>query len=318
MTPFDPSLRARPFLKWAGGKGQLLAQFEPYWPADFGRYFEPFLGGGAVFFHLYNSGRLAGKDVVLVDRLEELMNCFFVVRDRVEELIAALGRHEPHKADRAYYGRVRAWDREPGYARRSDVERAARLIYLNRTCYNGLYRVNRSGQFNVPFGRYRNPTVCDAANLRAAAHALRGARLAAVDFEACLEEAGPGDLVYLDPPYQPLSATAYFTAYTAGDFGFDDQRRLARVFQELDARGCRVMLSNSATEPIRALYAGYRQVVLQAARPINSRGQGRGPVPELLVLGHTLTPNPSPCDGEGSRTLTPNPSPCDGEGSRTP
>lgn len=301
MKALDSSRPARtaPFLKWAGGKGQLLAQFEPYWPAEFGRYFEPFLGGGAVFFHLHNTGRLAGKEVVLVDRLEELINCFRVVRDRVEALIAALARHEPHKLDREYYGRVRAWDRDPDYARRDAVERAARLLFLNRTCYNGLYRVNRRGQFNVPLGRYRNPRVCDAVNLRAAAGALQGVRLLAEDFEAGLEAAGPGDLVYLDPPYQPLSATAYFTAYTAGDFSFDDQRRLARLFHDLDARGCQVMLSNSATEPIRELYAGYEQVVLQAARPINSRGGGRGPVPELLVLSRTLTPGPSPAVGRG-------------------
>jgi DNA adenine methylase len=279
-------------LKWAGGKGQLLAQFEPYWPGEFGRYFEPFLGGGAVFFHLYNSGRLAGKEVVLADSLEELINCFRVVRDRVEDLVAELRRHQVHNQDREYYAWVRAWDREPGYGQRSEVERAARVLYLNRTCYNGLYRVNRRGEFNVPFGRHRNPKVCDAANLRAAARALEGVRLVAGDL-AGLESAGPGDLVYLDPPYQPLSATAHFTAYTAGDFGWEDQRRLARLFRELDGRGCRVMLSNSATEPIRRLYAGYPQVVLQAARPINSRGRERGPVPELLVLSRGMG-GPSP------------------------
>jgi len=289
--PYKPQAvapHAAPFLKWAGGKGQLLAQFEPYWPGEFGRYFEPFLGGGAVFFHLYNTGRLAGKEVVLGDRLEELIDCFRVVRDQVEALITELRRHEPHKLDREYYGRVRAWDREPDWAQRGSVERAARLIYLNRTCYNGLYRVNRRGQFNVPFGRYGNPTVCDAANLRAAARALEGVRLVAGDFEAILEDAGPGDLVYLDPPYQPLSATASFTAYTADDFGPDDQRRLAQSFRELDARGCHLMLSNSDTGSIREMYAGYPQAVLQAARPINSRAHGRGPVPELLVLSRSL------------------------------
>jgi len=294
----DSSPQPRPFLKWAGGKGQLLAQFERHWPAEFAGYFEPFLGGGAVFFHLYNTGRLAGKDVVLADRLEELINCFRVVRDRVEDLIVELGRHEPHKLNREYYCRVRAWDRDPGYAGRGEVERAARLLYLNHTCYNGLYRVNRRGEFNVPFGRYCSPTVCDAANLRAVARALEGVRLVTGDFEACLEAAGPGDLVYLDPPYQPLSATAHFTAYTAGDFDRSDQQRLARLFQELDARGCRVMLSNSATESIRGLYAGYEQVVLHAARPINSRGRERGPVPELLVVSRGM-PAPSPPGGEG-------------------
>ncbi|MGD8625679.1 MAG: DNA adenine methylase, partial [Anaerolineae bacterium] len=134
-------MKASPFVKWAGGKGQLLSQFEPYFPARFAGYVEPFLGGGAVFFHLYNRGRLAGKKVVLLDRLEELINCYRVVRDRPEALIAELRRHEPHKLDEDYYYRLRAWDRQPDYARRGPVARAARFIFMNRTCYNGLYRV---------------------------------------------------------------------------------------------------------------------------------------------------------------------------------
>ena len=289
-----------PFVKWAGGKGQLLAQLDPYLPARLAGYVEPFVGGGAVFFHLYRQGRLRGKKVVLIDSLEELINCYRVVRDQVEALIAELGRHEAGKTDRDYYYQVRAWDRQSDYGRRSDVERAARFVFLNRTCYNGLYRVNRSGEFNVPFGRYRNPTICDAANLRAASHALQGVQLLADDFSRCLEISGAGDFVYLDPPYHPLSDTASFTGYTAGDFGVEDQRRLAGMFRQLDRRGCQLMLSNSSTALVEELYAGYEQVQVHASRPISARADRRGLVAELLVLnryprlGSLLTPARSP------------------------
>jgi DNA adenine methylase len=206
-----------------------------------------------------------------------------VVQSQVEELIAALQAHEPHKREAGYFYEVRNWDRSPGYARRSAVERAARFIFLNRTCYNGLYRVNRRGQFNVPFGRYRNPTICDADNLRAVHRALQGVTLLAADVSQCLELAEPGDFIYLDPPYHPLSDTARFTSYTSSAFGVEDQRRLAAVFRELDRRGCQLLLSNSDTELVRELYEGYEQIEVQAARAISSRADGRGAISELLV-----------------------------------
>jgi DNA adenine methylase len=276
-------MRPSPFVKWAGGKGQLLPQFEPYFPATFRQYVEPFLGGGAVFFSLYAQGRLAGKPVVLIDHLEELINCYRVIQSQVEALITALQEHEPHKLDSQYYYDVRNWDRQPDYDRRSDVERAARFIFLNRTCYNGLYRVNRRGQFNVPFGRYRNPTICDTGNLWAASRALRGVTLLVGDFSRCLDLAETGDLVYLDPPYHPLSDTAKFTSYTSEDFCAEDQRRLADLFRELDRRGCHVRLSNSYTDLIRQLYHGYEQIQVRAIRAISSKGSERGAIPELLV-----------------------------------
>jgi DNA adenine methylase len=279
-------VEAYPFVKWAGGKGQLLSQFEPYLPASFGRYIEPFVGGGAVFFYLYNRGRLRGKEIVLMDDLEELINCYRVIQSQVEELISVLRTHEPHRLDKAYYYQVRAWDRSPDYAALSDVERAARFIFLNRTCYNGLYRVNRRGEFNVPFGRYRNPTICDAGNLRAVSKALQGVRLLADDFTHSLEFAKRGTFVYLDPPYHPLSDTANFTSYTSNSFGVEDQKRLAKLFGELDQKGCQVMLSNSATDLIQALYAGYEQIEVEAIRAISSRGDGRGAILELLVTNH--------------------------------
>jgi len=273
-----------PFVKWAGGKKQLLSQFEPYLPTTFRGYLEPFVGGGAVFFHLYRQGRLDGVPVVLIDSIEELINCYRVVQSRVRDLIAALRVHEPYKQDRDYYYEVRGWDRSPDYARRSNLERAARFVFLNRICYNGLYRVNRRGEFNVPFGRHRNPTICDVENLWAVHRALQGVTLVMGDFERCLELAAPGDFVYLDPPYHPLSETAHFTSYTAGDFGVEDQQRLARLFGELDRRGCQLMLSNSCTGLVQELYAGYEMIQVQAARAINSRAGGRGAIRELLIL----------------------------------
>jgi DNA adenine methylase len=273
-----------PFVKWAGGKTQLVAQYEPYFPSTFGRYIEPFVGGGALFFYLYRQGRLAGKPVILMDDLEELINCYQVIQNQVETLLKELKNHENHKLNSDYFYEVRDWDRQPGYAQRSDAQRAARFIFLNRTCYNGLYRVNRRGQFNVPMGRHRNPTIRNVQNLRAVADALQGVSLLVDDFERCLELARPGDLVYLDPPYQPLSDTASFTSYTSTDFGAGDQERLAVLFRELDHRGCQVMLSNSSTDLIRELYDGYDQIPVHATRAISSRGDGRGTVPELLVV----------------------------------
>jgi len=273
-----------PFVKWAGGKGQLLSQFEPFFPTRFESYIEPFVGGGAVFFHLHHLSRLAGKKIVLIDHLEELINCYRVVQNQVEALLAELERHEPRKQDPRYYYEVRAWDRDPAYGQRSDAERAARTLFLNHTCYNGLFRVNRQGQFNVPFGRYRNPTISDAGNLRAVSQALQGVALLAGDFTRCREWAGPGDFVYLDPPYHPLSDTANFTSYTSADFDVEDQRRLGGLFRELDRRGCQVMLSNSCTEFIGQLYDGYEQVRVQAMRAISSKGDERGAIRELLVM----------------------------------
>ena len=275
----------RPFVKWAGGKRQLLAQFELFWPATFRGYVEPFVGGGAVFFHLCRQGRLPGP-VVLNDASAELMLCYETIRDDLEGLLVALRRHEPHRLDADYYYAVRAWDRGPDFARRPAVGRAARTLFLNRTCYNGLYRVNRQGHFNVPFGRYKDPRIVDEANLRAVSDALQGVNLHSDDFERCLEWATAGDLVYLDPPYDPLSATASFTSYTSAAFDEDEQRRLADVYRRLDAAGCRVMLSNSDTALIRELYAGYRIKVLRARRAISSKGSGRGAIPELLILNY--------------------------------
>jgi len=273
---------AQPFLKWAGGKGQLLEQYERFFPAARGgRYFEPFVGSGAVFFHLRR--RDLFEEYTLSDANEDLINCFRVVQQDVDALIARLEEHR-RAHDKTHYYAVRALDRDPAWKATPPVERAARMIYLNKTCYNGLWRVNSKGHFNVPMGRYKNPDIANADRLRAASEALRGVRLEVRGFEAVKDAAAPGDFVYFDPPYHPLSATASFTSYAADDFGPDDQRRLAEVFAALDSQGCRVMLSNSDTPFVRDLYPSFRIETVCARRAINSASGKRGPVSEVVVL----------------------------------
>lgn len=272
----------RPFLKWAGGKQQLLRQLTPLLPPSFAGYAEPFVGSGALFFHLRSAGRLHGR-VTLADSNPDLINSYRVIRDHIEELIELLAGHGRRHSREHYYD-TRALDR--GGRRLDAVEQAARTIYLNRTCYNGLYRVNRQGQFNVPMGSYRNPAILQEKVLRAAHAALQGVTLEAVDYRLLQTEFRPGDFVYFDPPYQPSSTTANFTSYTADDFGEDDQRRLAALFRELGERGVYCMLSNSHTPLIRELYREFRVEKVRARRMINSRGDKRGKVEELVVLNY--------------------------------
>ena len=266
---------ARPVLKWAGGKRQLLPELLRRLPAAFGAYHEPFVGGGALFFALAAQGRVGRAS--LSDANPSLIDVYLALRDEVEAVIAHL-RQQKH--DRDHYYAVRALRPED----LSLPERAARIIYLNKTCYNGLYRENRAGQFNVPFGRYTNPTICDEPNLRAASAVLQGVDIAQRHFATVLDYARPGDLVYFDPPYDPLSATANFTGYDRRGFGPDDQRQLRDVFAELGRRGVRAMLSNSDTPFIRELYAGFPLEQVFVGRAVNSRVEGRGKVAEVVVV----------------------------------
>lgn len=283
----DTPARATPFLKWAGGKGQLLAQLEVRVPESFGRYIEPFVGGGALFFRLHAQGRLGGG-ALLNDRNPELIDCYRVVQDaaRLDRLIERLHEHGRHVMDSDYYYTVRAWDRRAGFREsHGTIERAARTLFLNHTCYNGLYRLNKSGQFNVPYGKWsRPPSLFGENNLRACHEALQGVELREESFEDCLRRAQAGDFVYLDPPYHPVSSTASFTTYTGFEFREQHQRRLAEVYGELDGRGCRLLLSNSATPLIRRLYGGCRIETVLATRAISCNGKGRGKVQELLIL----------------------------------
>jgi DNA adenine methylase len=268
-------VKAKPFIKWAGGKWQLMPLFAPHFPSfqQINRYFEPFLGGAAVFFYLQHPHSF------LSDSNAELIELYQVVRDDAENLIEALRNH---RNEEGYYYEVRA--QNP--ASLSPVQRAARLIFLNKTCYNGLYRVNSQGQFNVPFGKYKDPTICDAEGLRAASLALQYAEITASDFEQAVSNVRPNDFVYFDPPYQPLSKTSSFTAYTSDKFDDKEQERLARVYRDLDRRGCYVMLSNSNTPLIRKLYAGFHVIEIQASRAINCKPEGRGKIIELLITNY--------------------------------
>lgn len=274
VTAAQSRLRASPFVKWAGGKGQLLSALIPLMPDSFGTYFEPFLGGGAVFY------ALTPPTAVLGDFNEELINCYRVIRDLPDALMTTL---DTHVYDRDYYYHVRSIDP----ATLSNVERAARFIYLNKTCFNGLYRVNRKGQFNVPFGKYASPPrLYDPDNIRSVSNLLQNVTLLSGDYRTTLATAREGDFIYLDPPYHPLSQTAQFTNYTQDDFHEADQRLLAGVFKELDERGCLVMLSNSATPLIRELYEGYDTRVVLASRAINSNGARRGACAELVIRNY--------------------------------
>lgn len=276
------TLTARPFVKWAGGKQQLLDQFEAFFPKSFNRYFEPFVGGGAVFFYLWNEGRIP-NGVHLFDNNEELINAYKVVRDDVEGLIQLLTVHK-RKHSNDYYYNIRELDRHD--IELSNIERAARTLYLNKTCFNGLYRVNSKGQFNVPIGSYKNPKIFDEDALRTASNALQEVNLKTKDFRTIVDLAASGDFIYFDPPYDPLSKTASFTSYTADNFGDKDQEDLAEAFTTLSDKGCLCMLSNSYTPFILGLYDRFRIETVQAIRAINSDASGRGAIDEVVVLNY--------------------------------
>jgi len=259
-----------PFVKWAGGKRSLVPTLRRLLPSDYGAYYEPFVGGGAVFF------ALAPRPAFLNDANDELINCYAVVRDRLDELLVALAEHTNTES---HYQRVRA--QRP--AELDAVTRAARLIFLNRTCFNGLYRVNRRGEFNTPYGHYRNPTLLPEQSLRAASAALQGVTLTAGGYRDAVASAREGDLVYLDPPYVPAGGHADFRRYHREQFREDDHEDLARLFKELDARGCHVRLSNAHAPFVLDLYADWIIHDVTGRRAINSNGSRRGPVREVVV-----------------------------------
>jgi DNA adenine methylase len=273
---------ARPFVKWVGGKQQLLPQLEPLFPVNFRRYFEPFVGGGAVFFRLWNTGRLPSQ-VFLFDNNPELVNAYVVARDQVDALIEALAIHQQLHSKSHYY-KVRGLDREK--AQLNEVDKAARTVYLNRTCYNGLFRVNSKGQFNVPIGSYASPQILLENVIRTAGAALQGVIVEIRDFRDIMQFARPRDFFYFDPPYDPLTKTASFTSYTAESFGEDDQRALADIVSSLSAKGAYVMLSNSKTPLILDLYKRFRIETVQAKRAVNSDASGRGCIEEVVVLNY--------------------------------
>lgn len=275
--------KPKPFVKWVGGKRQLLRQFRElglYPPEDFdpieNRYFEPFVGGGAVFFDLLP------MRAELSDLNNELVTAYNVIKNDIEKLIASLKKH---KYEKEYYLKMR----EKNPTELSDVEIASRFIYLNRTGFNGMYRVNSRGEFNVPFGKYKDPLICDENNLRKVSSVLQGVSVKRQDYKNILKKAKKGDFVYFDPPYAPVSATASFTSYTADGFGEQQQKELRDTFVELHKRGCYVMLSNSDIPFINDIYSGIDGTKInkvKAGRAINSKASGRGKVSEVLITNY--------------------------------
>lgn len=271
-----PETSPRPFLKWAGGKSRLIQQYIPYFPKSYQTYYEPFLGGGAVFFYLQP------KMSILTDINAELITTYRCVRDNVEDLICLLQEHKANH-NRDYYYRIRS------ISSMNNLEQAARLIYLNKTCYNGLYRVNSQGKFNVPLGSYKNPNICQENLLRAASKALAFCEIKQADFMNILDSANSSnDFVFCDPPYHPISSTSYFTGYNGNSFGEQDQIRLRDVCAELANRGVKIMVCNSDCEFIRKIYEeiNFKIYVIAAARSINSNIQKRGMINELLITSY--------------------------------
>jgi DNA adenine methylase len=265
--------KARPFLKWAGGKAQLLPELLARVPGIYETYREPFLGGGALFW------ALRPQKAVLSDANLELVRTWRAVKDSVNKVVALLKEHEASHSKEQYL-RLRSVDPE----QLGSVEVAARMIYLNKTCFNGLYRVNRRGEFNVPMGRYgKSRVICDSANLRACSAALQGVAIECMDYSLAIRQAGRGDFVYCDPPYVPLSATASFTSYTADKFGSDDQKHLAELARAAKARGVHILLSNSFAHAALDLYDGFQVVMINARRHISCKSSEREDVKECLI-----------------------------------
>lgn len=269
---FEKSISASPFLKWVGGKSQLLNELQKYIPESYNKYIEPFVGGGALFFNL------SPETAIINDSNEELINAYKVVRDDVDELIDLLSAYSYEKD---FYYAMRA--KSPTGL--SKIERAARIIYLNKTCFNGLYRVNKKNEFNVPMGRYSNPRICDEEKLIAASKALQNTVIECADYKEVLTKyASRGDLVYIDPPYHPISNYSDFKRYTKEFFYKEDQVILRDFIRELKTKGCFVIASNSHCDFILDLYKDFDVKVVSAKRYINKIAERRNSINEVIIL----------------------------------
>lgn len=272
----------QPFVKWVGGKRGLLSQIIPLLPKKFNNYFEPFVGGGALFFELKNLGLLDNKEIFLFDINSELINAYNVVKNYPNQLINELETFK-QKHTKEFYYEIRAWDRQNNFLQRSEIQRASRFIYLNKTCFNGLYRVNKKNQNNVPIGSYKNPNICDYGVILSASNALQNVNILNVSYKEVLKYASKDDLVYFDPPYYPLTQTSSFTSYSEFEFLEKEQIELFEIFKNLSKIGCNVIQSNSDTEFIKKLYKDFEINEIFANRFINSKGSDRGKISEVIV-----------------------------------
>ncbi len=275
---------AKPFVKWVGGKGKLVPELAKFFPVSFDEYYEPFVGGGAVFFSL--------KPTVahISDLNEVLISLYKIIKNDVSKLIQEL-----EKLDNSYNSLKNLDDKKSLYLQKrsqynelpnDSFEKAALLIFLNKTCFNGMYRENLKGGFNVPFGKHINPTICDERNLLMVSDSLKGVTISRSSYEVLTSKAKPGDFVYFDPPYHPLNETSSFTSYQAGGFTAEDQEKLRDEFKRLADTGCKVMLSNSDSPLINELYKDFNIHKIYAARAINSKGNGRGKILELVITSY--------------------------------
>lgn len=277
------SKQAKPFVKWVGGKTQLIPQLSKLLPKYYGTYFEPFLGGGAMFFNIKPA------KAQINDINKTLIHTYEQIKERPDKLITALCELENEYIELSHEER-----KDYFYARRTEfneamkpsLRKAALMIFLNKTCFNGMYRENSRGQFNVPFGDYKNPKICDSENIYAVSDLLKDVKPTSTSYKEAVKEAKSGDFIYFDPPYHPLSQTSSFTSYSIDSFSAKDQEELRDLFVELDKRGCKVMLSNSSSDYIKELYRDYTQKYVLAGRSINSKGSGRGKIKEIVVLNY--------------------------------
>ena len=282
LQPEDRAFESlQPVVKWVGGKRQLLPDIRERLPKEYTTYYEPFIGGAAVLLDIMP------QKAVINDFNDELINMYKVIRDDVEYLLELLEEHQEKNTSEYFYD-VRAWDREPKYAEAHPTVKAARLLFLNKTCFNGLYRVNQSGYFNSPYGRYKNPNIKNEDKIMALHHYFNNADITfrTGDFEDAVKYIRKGAFVYFDPPYAPLSPTSNYTGYTAGGFGEKDQIRLRKLCDKLDAQGVKFLLSNSNVPFIQEQYKEYQIDIVGAKRAINSKGNKRGEVEEVLIRNY--------------------------------
>lgn len=276
--------QSKPFVKWAGGKNALVDSILPFIPSNFYHYFEPFIGGGALFFALNNQGFLKNKQVYLNDKNKELINTYQAIQNNPKELLQELAILRDNHSKENFY-KIRNLDRQKDFINLNCSFRAARFIYLNKTCFNGLCRYNAKGEFNTPMGNYKNPKIYDENLIFKANFALKDIQIMNVDFEQAVQNAKKDDFVYFDPPYYPLTQTSSFVNYT-DSFLEKEHLRLYNVFKTLNAKGAKVLQSNSNTAFIRQLYKDFECIELKAKRVINCKGNKRGEITELLIRGN--------------------------------
>jgi len=281
---YSKILNAKPFIKWVGGKRQLIPELLKHIPKEFNNYFEPFVGGGALFFELYNLGILKNKQIYLFDINEELINAYKIIRDYPNELIEKLKEFKA-KHNKEFYYQIRELDRSEEYRNLNNITKAARFIYLNKTCFNGLYRVNKKGYFNVPIGSYKNPQIVDEENILKVSKALQNVIIKHCDYKEVLNYANKNDFIYFDPPYYPINQTSNFTSYTSDNFLEKEQIELFETFKFLSANNY-VLESNSDTEFVNNLYKEFTIEKVYANRAINSNGNKRGKITEILIRNY--------------------------------